>query len=115
MGRKAEEDAAIERKRRKTAEKKARKERKRLEEVNRAMDTSNNAKELQAESKAKRPKLNELEAVLEPDLVPRTPKSKDKSSLLLTPKMAKTPKTPKDNFELPADFTVIKKKIGKKQ
>merc|ERR1712106_550105 len=47
-------------------------------------------------SKAKKIKQNEVEAVLEPDL-----------------QVPKTPKTPKDNFELPADFTVIEKKTEK--
>ena len=119
--RKSEEDTddAIERKKRKKAEKKTRKERERLEERKQGMECSNNANssnELPADSKQKKTKLLEdsnFLAVLKPDLqVPETPKSKDNASLLALNK-PKTPKTPKDNFELPADFKVIERKTEK--
>merc|ERR1719318_95900 len=119
--RKAEEelDDDGERKKRKKAGKKARKEKERLERENQTLEASNNvdsSDEFQTDSKLKKKKVKILEdskssSVLESDLQP--PKNpKDKSHV--PPKTPTTPKTPKETFELPSNFKVIEHKTEKK-
>merc|ERR1719186_255181 len=114
----------VDEKKRRKAEKKAKKEKERLEIEGMTIDTSNNvdsSEEFQSESKLKKKKNKKdkdnkssvsanFSNILEPDLQHlQTPKPKEKSSIAAP----KTPKTPKDNFVLPSDFTVLEYKTEK--
>jgi len=112
--RKAEDEVEdeIERKRRKKAEKKARKERERLEKSKQMGNGHGGPGDSHDESKDDTLKLSKSSGssftpLLAPDLLNlKTPKSKEKSLIM-------SPKTPKDNFELPEGFKIIEKKTEK--
>merc|ERR1719278_138718 len=102
----------IERKRRKKAEKKARKERERLEKSKQIGNGHGGPGDSSDELKDDTLKLSKSSGssftpLLAPDLLNlKTPKSKEKSLIM-------SPKTPKDNFELPEGFKIIEKKTEK--
>jgi len=112
--RKAEDEVEdeVERKRRKKAEKKARKERERLERSNQMGNGHDGPGDSPDESKDDTQKLSKsagssFTPLLAPDLLNlKTPKSKEKSLIM-------SPKTPKENFELPEGFKIIEKKTEK--
>jgi len=113
--RKAEDDVEdeVERKRRRKAEKKAKKERERLEGSNQMANGNGGKGDSNDELKDVTPKPNissssSFTPLLAPDLLAlKTPKSKEKSLIA-------SPKTPRENFELPEGFKVIEKKTEKK-
>merc|ERR1719431_953883 len=102
--RKAEDEG----KRRKKAEKKARKERERLEKSKQIGNGHGGPGDSSDELKDNTPKSSKSSGssftpLLAPDLLGlKTPKSKEKSLIM-------SPKTPRENFELPEGFKVIEK------
>ena len=109
--RKAEDDVEdeVERKRRRKAEKKAKKERERLERSNQMANGNDSIDELKDDTpKPNTSSSSSFTPLLAPDLLAlKTPKSKEKSLIM-------SPKTPRENFELPEGFKVIEKKTEKK-
>jgi len=112
--RKAEDEVEdeVERKRRKKAEKKARKERERLEKSKQIGNGHGGPGDSSDELKDNTPKSSKSSGssftpLLAPDLLGlKTPKSKEKSLIM-------SPKTPRENFDLPEGFKVIEKKTEK--